>query len=1315
MESGLLQRVSLNKKYPLPYQHKNDVKEQMKEAQKKNSRKGQLTPHTLRLIKLITTASSSQESVRESTQRAIVLLSNIASSSDSNILWDILARLYTSLTTPDESDSLGGGIIRRRNVALAMEHVAKYIPILDQKEFLLDNFLDEESSVEEAKSGDIETKEMSTKERHWLDVHNLVPDPSKSGDKESLLDQILDKGRLLLSCHESEFSKNGDEANDEYIIERDMLADLDSSFTTHDSRNEIQKKIQEFTKRRIALQRDILTRRLGLGGILSSDIVVQDDDLNQVVNDDEFMTHYSCDDVKKRCRKDKSQSVSKNAMERNISRLQKRRRVEEATSDGISNEEDEDENGSNSFIRNLLLLSIDSISPSKSIHTNSHRTPQHLLATDLVYHTFHPSWHVRHGALLGIGAILRSWYGSVLNKMKEGKFDLKFQFGKWPRDILARCFCILALDRFGDYSGECLDNDNVDYVDIAPVRSASAEVIALLFRISSCQILQASCLSILNTFSSNNNYWEIRHGSILVIKYILSVADDLNMQVQDDFFERAALSCLLDINDDVKSVCANVLSSIVSGFQNKSLDTQCFQNFVAKASQKIWKVLQTITSVASCRKDVLQCLTDLCIADSATVLSNIVSIDESEFGLSELMQSLCVFIDDTSPSIQVSCLNTISLIIEPSLDTMLGYIDTKKRYTSLLDTLCSLLVKLFDSFLKCDSIDDIKEGQESTRVTSKIDLFRTRSWSAVISALKLLMDNTKFPEEDTLRQTFILIVGRYFTLNTAGNCYKVSSKLGHPFHTRLTASKALTSAFEKLHGNVDGVESCLAIAILAMQQSPLLEHCELANILLHSTNFEDRFQNSLVEIYKKYITNTMEKSLTSLLINNHDAVSEYLQSEDIRTAILQILMNALKERINCHKNIPEKISFVLNRWSIILRKVGIDITAIPNTNSPVSIESMRVSCSLSGALISLGRIHWPTQKLTPIIRPLITTIKNEDVDIRSRHAGALACKMISMLKISPENSHNISADKVLSNIAMMASVPIYCEKITRKGFTSKGCRHSKCILQNFLESMDKDEDIQSIKPIWKLVQPIVDSATVVQENAVIEEAISLLSCISKALKIGSLSTNQIVFKALAPTVILCCTSPSLGVRQDAIETVKNLCLVDIDLCSTVVFTMIKQYAESIDEAERFGSYSLLNKIVSKGGIKICPYVRLLLPLTMSSMTDPVRECADISSSTFSHLVRLAPLVEGHAKSGNGLLDPDSDVEKVIDHLILGKPLPPSTIADDINECLKKQGIVLRKYQIEGISWLQLLKNVKLSGILADEMGLGQWLTHFTSF
>lgn len=95
-----------------------------------------LTPHTLRLLRLITNCSSSTtKSVTESSRRAISLLGRIASQSHPIILWDILARLYMALTSPDESDAVGGGVVRRNRVALAMEHVAKYIPITDKGVF----------------------------------------------------------------------------------------------------------------------------------------------------------------------------------------------------------------------------------------------------------------------------------------------------------------------------------------------------------------------------------------------------------------------------------------------------------------------------------------------------------------------------------------------------------------------------------------------------------------------------------------------------------------------------------------------------------------------------------------------------------------------------------------------------------------------------------------------------------------------------------------------------------------------------------------------------------------------------------------------------------------------------------------------------------------------------------------------------------------------------------------------------------------------------------------------------------------------------
>ena len=72
-----------------------NIMEEKKEEKKKDEHK--LTPHTLRLIKLVTSGSYSS-TASDHVKYAISLLSNIASQSSPFVLWDILARLYSSLT-----------------------------------------------------------------------------------------------------------------------------------------------------------------------------------------------------------------------------------------------------------------------------------------------------------------------------------------------------------------------------------------------------------------------------------------------------------------------------------------------------------------------------------------------------------------------------------------------------------------------------------------------------------------------------------------------------------------------------------------------------------------------------------------------------------------------------------------------------------------------------------------------------------------------------------------------------------------------------------------------------------------------------------------------------------------------------------------------------------------------------------------------------------------------------------------------------------------------------------------------------------------
>jgi TATA-binding protein-associated factor len=140
--------------------------------------------------------------------------------------------------------------------------------------------------------------------------------------------------------------------------------------------------------------------------------------------------------------------------------------------------------------------------------------------------------------------------------------------------------------------------------------------------------------------------------------------------------------------------------------------------------------------------------------------------------------------------------------------------------------------------------------------------------------------------------------------------------------------------------------------------------------------------------------------------------------------------------------------------------------------------------------------------------------------------------------------------------------------------------------------------------------------------------------------------------------------------------------------------------ENHDEMRSGACLLLLNILrTSRNTNTVCPHVRKLLPIVMSLMTDSVKKCAETASTIFSQLVLIAPLVKEN-EIGENL---GGEADQVIDHLIHGKKFPPCDIHPTILESLKNAGIVLRNYQLEGISWLRFLQRVKLNGALCDSV------------
>ena len=475
------------------------------------------------------------------------------------IIWDLIGRLVggddvTTGNTTKTSNNSGRGKRKKKkknsrptsglfdsnwstrsNSALALEYVARCLPLADRRHFFegdddscITDVQDNLPNGNNATESNTENGRESNNEEEislWLSVNDLRNSTNNNTTEsqgtpsmdnphvQNQLDVVAERGRLLLSSSGEQYDWNCDGEVSEYIREREAMQNLDASAAQplqqeeDDSKKTLQ---QSFLMRRVTLQRQILARRLGLGGILSAPIVAdygQGPEKNNAIVADEDLAPTPREQIAKK--------------PKDISAKQSKKRRRSAKSEPEQNKE---ENAPGTSIRALLVLESKRSADGINCKSNRHRNPQMLLGSELAYRTFDPDWTVRHGALLGTLAILRAWKVHEMprisrndSKHKNKQHQAHRKFGKWPQDILARCVCILALDQFADFSGAACQgaDDSDDMLDgilsgaiVAPVREMAAQIIAILLEASPTRLVNVLmtywCSCTLNDTTSRN-------------------------------------------------------------------------------------------------------------------------------------------------------------------------------------------------------------------------------------------------------------------------------------------------------------------------------------------------------------------------------------------------------------------------------------------------------------------------------------------------------------------------------------------------------------------------------------------------------------------------------------------------------------------------------------------------------------------------------------------------------------------------------------------------------------------------------------------
>jgi hypothetical protein len=1162
-----------------------------------------LTPHCLRLLKLI------QEGTTQHAQMAANHLTILTAQSSPLVLWDILGRLQFFLTSPDWRT--------RQNASLAMQGVAQHLPPLDQKHFLQDTH---------------KQLEQQKQQQLWLTMQDL-----KSGK----LSVILEKGRTLLASSGTQYDQ----------AEEEELQRLDGSLQGR----------EDFCEQRIRLQREILAQRLGLSGVLKA-----------VTGGDNSITG---EDLLPRVKRQK-----------HMERIQK-------DLDGGS-----DENS----IRALLVMQMEQEGGAMAI---SHRNPQKLLATELIYRMFDPSWHVRHGALLGILAIMRAWKA----------YQSKESFGVWPHDILARCICALALDRFGDYSGVSVADTSSGVV--SPIREMAGQVFSVVFFMAP-ETIQNDAISTLVELSRNKE-WEVRQGALLALKYTVIVMKSVVKNESDEYHQESllvsrqvAIQCLEDRSDDVQSTAAQVLMTLIAGGE-QVLERE---DIVRKAINPLWSSLEAVRFVSSCTVDLVRLFSTLISRDCALVLASL-NMESSVWGvLGRILNKLVHLLDCEYSSVKRAVLMAIGCIAGPIADSCSGDegLGDEKPRREVIRSFCRVIECVYELFFQLSLGEGGDEYSESVC---------NETWSKITKASKAILQTD--PEEWVNLQTKLVL--RFFHIRsephvdkTAANPSSLrssqSASYGWYLDLRVAQAEAVAEflienecdePMEKVRVIYDVLDLCLS----SFLGSPLTPQCEAACFLCQSLsirllNIKKGTSPLLASLMncRPVLQSILQDTPMCIVVETTDFLSRHPNLNKIYRESFVYGVKMVKDRGTNGKLAAKAVTEL---WAKALESREIDMSTLDNTKGAASPVSMRINVAIAGAVIAGGSDSLPP-KLTPLVRALMTSVKNES----DKPCQALACSYLSTVLQALAGQSEEKTEKASGfSRTYLKILNSLCDLICSGH--EPGCITSSGVVEALVRSLPSGQTLENLHPVWSRLEPVSAGKSASLDERTLGEALSLLNVVCRVLRPGQEATSHIVSTFLDSLVFLACHGKSTSVGKQASDIIEKICKVEVSLTMrNALPNIITFLRDRKNDGSRLRACCLLQSMTDVIGMDICPFVRALLPLAMSLMTDPIQECSKIATNLFASLVRVAPLVRKSISVVLPGVEENSHADSVLDHLIHGKPLPPCEMPVALKETLKKAKVSLRHYQIEGISWLRFLQTVNLNGALCDSMGLGKYC--FTS-
>ena len=312
------------------------------------------------------------------------------------------------------------------------------------------------------------------------------------------------------------------------------------------------------------------------------------------------------------------------------------------------------------------------VPPKSTIQTEAEEEgiewPFERLCEILMVDLFDPHWEIRHGAALGLREVIRV-HGAGAGRIRGKSRRINYELNRaWLDDLACRYCCVLMLDRFGDFVSDTV---------VAPIRETVGQALAtLLLHLSPTTVTATYRVLYRMVFQTDlsleTRYWEVCHGGMIGLKYLVAIRNDLlkSEQALMDGVVEAVMKGLADYDDDVRAVSAATLIPIAEDFihlRPRSLES--LMNIV-------WDCLSELRDdLSASTGNVMDLVAKLCSYPQVleAMMSN--AAHDSSHSFTQLVPRLYPFLRHTISSVRSAVLRALQTFLRIGDRDTKGWVD----------------------------------------------------------------------------------------------------------------------------------------------------------------------------------------------------------------------------------------------------------------------------------------------------------------------------------------------------------------------------------------------------------------------------------------------------------------------------------------------------------------------------------------------------------------------------------------------------------------------------------------------------------------